>query len=117
MPTCRFCAAALRDIVVDLGTSPLANSYVLPERYAEMEPFFPLTVWFCGECGLVQVEEFATPGEIFSRYDYFSSYSKSWLRHACEYVELMTLRYGIGRDSQVVEIASNDGYLLQYFTR
>lgn len=115
MPTCRFCAAPLRDVVVDLGTSPLSNSYIPPNKYAAMEPFFPLTAWFCGECGLVQLEEFAAPCEIFSHYDYFSSYSDSWLRHARDYVQLMTNSYGIGRDSQVVEIASNDGYLLQYF--
>lgn len=115
MAICRFCAAPLKDVVVDLGTSPLSNSYVPPGKLSEMEPFFPLKVWFCGGCGLVQLEEFATPGEIFSRYDYFSSYSDSWLRHARDYVQFMTEQYGIGRDSQVVEIASNDGYLLQYF--
>ncbi len=115
MPTCRFCATPLRDVVADLGISPLSNSYVPPDKQTEMEPFFPLKAWFCGECGLVQLEEFATPGEIFSRYDYFSSYSDTWLRHAREYVDFMSGRYAVGRDSQVVEIASNDGYLLQYF--
>ncbi len=115
MPTCRFCATHLQDIVADLGTSPLSNAYIPPDKAAAMEPFFPLVVWFCRECGLVQLEEFATPGEIFSQYDYFSSYSDSWLRHARDYARLMTSRYGIGQNSQVVEVASNDGYLLQYF--
>ena len=115
MAECRFCHRVLSDVVIDLGASPLSNSYVPPERHMDMEPFYPLKVWFCPQCGLVQLEEFTSPDAIFSDYDYFSSYSNTWLTHAERYVEHMTRDYGIGKGSQVVEIASNDGYLLQYF--
>ncbi len=115
MAECRFCHHILQDVVIDLGASPLSNAYVPPERHMEMEPFYPLKVWFCPECGLVQLEEFTSPSAIFSDYDYFSSYSDTWLDHARRYVSHMMQDYGIGADSQVVEIASNDGYLLQYF--
>lgn len=115
MAECRFCGRVLHDVVIDLGASPLSNAYVPPERHMDMEPFYPLKVWFCPQCGLVQLEEFTSPDAIFSDYDYFSSYSDTWLAHAQRYVEHMTSDYDIGKDSQVVEIASNDGYLLQYF--
>jgi SAM-dependent methyltransferase len=117
MMSCRFCGTILDDVVVDLGTSPLSNSYVPKEKYMAMEPFFPLTAFFCHQCGLVQLDEFAPPQEIFSDYDYFSSYSETWLAHASDYVELMTSKYDLGPKNQVVEIASNDGYLLQYFVQ
>jgi SAM-dependent methyltransferase len=113
--SCRFCRASLEDIFADLGSSPLANSYLPPERLEAMEPFYPLRALVCGRCLLVQLEEFESPAQIFSDYAYFSSYSKSWLEHARGYVELMIARLGLGEDSQVVEVASNDGYLLQYF--
>jgi SAM-dependent methyltransferase len=95
--------------------SPLANAYVPPERAAAMEPFFPLRVLVCDGCFLVQLEEFETPENLFTDYAYFSSYSTTWLEHARRYTETMVERFGIGGGSKVVELASNDGYLLQYF--
>jgi len=112
---CRFCGYPLRQSFVDLGMSPLANSYVEPEALQRMEPFFPLHVWVCEHCLLVQLPETESPEAIFSDYAYFSSYSTSWLRHAESYVAAMVERFGFDQESQVVEIASNDGYLLQYF--
>ena len=113
--TCRFCGAAVDGVFADLGSSPLANSYLPPERVNAMEPFYPLRALVCGRCFLVQLEEFETPERIFSEYAYFSSYSSSWLEHARAYVEQMTDRLALDGDSHVVEIASNDGYLLQFF--
>jgi SAM-dependent methyltransferase len=113
--TCRFCGASLTEIFADLGMSPLSNSYLTAEQAMGMEPTYPLLAWVCSECLLVQLQEFETPDEIFSDYAYFSSYSSSWLTHAEHYVEQMIDTYGIGTGSQVVELASNDGYLLQYF--
>ncbi len=112
---CRFCHAPLDDVFADLGMSPLANSYLPPERANAMEPFYPLRALVCAKCFLVQLEEFETPEQIFSDYAYFSSYSSSWLEHCERYAEQMIERLGLGADSQVVEIASNDGYLLQFF--
>jgi SAM-dependent methyltransferase len=112
---CRFCGAPLEAVFADLGMSPLANSYVSPERVNAMEPFYPLRALVCGECFLVQLEEFETPHEIFSDYAYFSSYSTSWLEHSRSYTEQMIERLALGPRSHVVELASNDGYLLQYF--
>jgi 2-polyprenyl-3-methyl-5-hydroxy-6-metoxy-1,4-benzoquinol methylase len=113
--TCRFCGASLEYIFADLGMSPLANSYLARTQLHQMEPFYPLRVRVCGECFLVQAEDFESPDHIFSEYAYFSSYSDSWLEHARAYVETAAVRFGLGPDSRVVEIASNDGYLLQYF--
>lgn len=112
---CRFCETALQYTFVNLGMSPLANSYLKPDRLNAMEPFYPLHVYVCGKCLLVQLEEFETPSHIFSDYAYFSSYSDSWLRHAREYAAMTMERFGLGTGSSVMEIASNDGYLLQYF--
>jgi hypothetical protein len=112
---CRLCGAPLRDVFVDLGSSPLANSYLLPECVGAMEPFYPLRALVCSACFLVQLEEFETPAKIFSDYAYFSSYSTSWLEHSRRYSEQMIERLGLGEHSQVVELASNDGYLLQFF--
>jgi SAM-dependent methyltransferase len=112
---CRFCAAPVDAVFVDLGASPLANSYLTPEQVNGMEPCFPLRALVCGNCFLVQLEEFETPERIFSDYAYFSSYSSSWLEHSRRYAELMIDRLGLGPTSHVVEIASNDGYLLQFF--
>ena len=95
--------------------SPLCESYVPPERLNQMEPFYPLHVYVCANCFLVQLQEYVTPDEIFSEYAYFSSYSDTWLEHARKYTELMIERFRLTRKSHVVEIASNDGYLLQYF--
>jgi SAM-dependent methyltransferase len=112
---CRFCGAPVTDVFADLGMSPLANSYLPPERVNSMEPFYPLRALVCANCFLVQLEEFETPEQIFSDYAYFSSYSSSWLDHSRRYAEQMIERLALDGDSQVVEIASNDGYLLQFF--
>jgi SAM-dependent methyltransferase len=113
-PTCRFCAAPLHHTFVDLGMSPLCESYVPAERLGAMEHFYPLHAQVCERCLLVQLEEFVAPEEIFSEYAYFSSYSDSWVEHARKYVGMAVERFGIGRDSLVMELASNDGYLLQH---
>jgi SAM-dependent methyltransferase len=116
MPSaCRFCAAPLEHVFADLGMSPLANSYLTPEQANSMEPFYPLRAFVCSQCFLVQLEEFETPDQIFSEYAYFSSYSTSWLEHSRRYVDEMVDRFGVDERSHVVELASNDGYLLQYF--
>jgi SAM-dependent methyltransferase len=112
---CRFCANPLHHSVVDLGMSPLANSYLSAEQCNAGETFYPLHAYVCGNCLLVQLEEFERADAIFSDYAYFSSYSDSWLQHASAYTDLMVERFGFDSRSRVVEIASNDGYLLQYF--
>ena len=112
---CRFCGSPLTLSFADLGMSPPSNSYLKPEQLDRMERFYPLHAWVCGKCFLVQLEEFESPEEIFSDYAYFSSYSDSWLKHAKAYTEAMAKRFSLGPSSFVVEIASNDGYLLQYF--
>jgi SAM-dependent methyltransferase len=112
---CRFCGAPLSHVFVDLGASPLANSYLEPEALGKAEPFYPLTVYVCAECFLVQLPEEEKPEAIFSDYAYFSSYSESWLRHAEAYARRMIERFGFGPEQQVVEVASNDGYLLRWF--
>jgi len=113
--SCRFCGHQLRDTFADLRLSPPANSYVPMDRAGEPETFYPLHAYVCSECFLVQLPRVVDPEDIFSDYAYFSSYSDSWLRHAEAYVEQMVERFGFDASSQVVEIASNDGYLLQYF--
>jgi len=112
---CRFCAAPLEHTFVDLGMSPLCESYLAADQLDGMEPFFPLHVRVCGSCFLVQLPEYVPREEIFTEYAYFSSYSTAWLKHAEDYVATVTHRLGLGRDSLVVELASNDGYLLQHF--
>ena len=112
---CRFCSGTLGTVFADLGMSPLANSYLTPEQGNRMEPFYPLRALVCDRCKLVQLEEFETPERIFGDYAYFSSFSSSWLDHSRRYVEQMIERFDLGPESHVVEIASNDGYLLQYF--
>ncbi len=115
-PVCRSCGAPLSQTLVDLGLSPLANSYVPPERAGTACPRYPLHAWVCNTCYLVQVEDAVPADEIFNAdYAYFSSYSDSWLAHAKAYVEKMVDRLDLGPDDLVIEIASNDGYLLQYF--
>ncbi|MEJ2008185.1 MAG: class I SAM-dependent methyltransferase [Acidobacteriota bacterium] len=116
-PMCRSCGTPLRHTFVDLGLSPLANSYVKGEQLNRGELFYPLHVYICRNCLLVQVEVFETPKQIFSDYAYFSSYSETWLQHARTYVDRVTERFGLGPESHVVELASNDGYLLQYFVK
>jgi SAM-dependent methyltransferase len=112
---CRFCGAPLAHTFANLGMSPIANNYLREEDLGKMEPFYPLHALVCDQCFLVQLEEFESPEEIFSDYAYFSSYSTSWLEHCRRYVEMAAARFGLGPGSQVVELASNDGYLLQYF--
>ncbi len=112
---CRFCAAPLATTFVDLGVSPLANSYLREEDLARGETFYPLHVFVCDACLLVQLEEFASPEAIFSDYAYLSSVSESWLEHCRRYAEAAIARFGLGPSSLVVEVASNDGYLLRWF--
>ena len=112
---CRFCGAPLRQVVADLGSSPLSNSYLSPEQLQQAEATYPLCAYLCERCLLVQLPEFETPEAIFSDYAYFSSYSDSWLEHARRYVEMMIERFDISKRHLVVEIASNDGYLLRFF--
>ena len=114
-PACRFCNRALEHVFADLGMSPFANSYVEPDRLLEMEPFYPLKVYVCDGCRLVQLPEFESPEAIFGDYAYFSSFSDSWLDHSRRYVEAMIDRFGLDESSRVVEVASNDGYLLRFF--
>jgi 2-polyprenyl-3-methyl-5-hydroxy-6-metoxy-1,4-benzoquinol methylase len=112
---CRFCGTPLESVFADLGMSPLANRYLRQDQLAEVEPFYPLRALVCERCLLVQLEEFQTPDQIFSDYAYFSSYSTTWLEHSRRYAESAIERFRLGPQSQVVEVASNDGYLLQYF--
>jgi len=114
---CRFCATPLNHTLVDLGMSPLCESYVSRQNLNRMEPFFPLHVQVCDECFLVQLEEYVSVEQIFSEYAYFSSYSDTWLQHAADYVEMIVHRLGLAKGSLVVELASNDGYLLQNFVK
>lgn len=114
---CRFCGTALSISFADLGMSPLSNTYLREDQLHRMEPFYPLHAWVCESCHLVQLEEFESPDRIFSDYAYFSSYSDSWLDHARRYADAMVERFNFDRSSFVVEIASNDGYLLQHFHR
>ncbi len=113
--SCRFCMEQLTYSFCDLGMSPLSNSYIKQENREKMEAFFPLHAYVCDQCKLVQLEEFETPENIFSNYAYFSSYSSSWLEHAKKYANMMIERFELDDSHQVIEIASNDGYLLQYF--
>jgi len=110
---CRYCKSNASDIFVDLGMSPLSNAYVTTGT--EMERFFPLHAYVCAACLLVQLPVYEKPADIFDEYSYFSSYSASWLQHVRQYTDMIVERQGLGKDSFVVEIASNDGYLLQYF--
>jgi len=114
-PACRFCGERLSTEFADLGMTPPSNRYVAPERLTESEPFYPLRAYVCGRCFLVQIEQVQTPEAIFSDYAYFSSYSDTWLAHAKAFAARATARFGLGAGSHVVELASNDGYLLQYF--
>ncbi len=112
---CRFCKKPLRHLFLSLGSFPLSNSFLTREQLHQKEVFYPLEVYVCDSCFLVQLQEYETPENIFGDYAYFSSYSETWLKHAKEYAEEMIRLFQIGRNSFVIEIASNDGYLLQYF--
>ncbi|MFT4091995.1 MAG: class I SAM-dependent methyltransferase [Niabella sp.] len=113
---CRFCNTQLEDVFIDLGNSPASNSFLTGEQLNEPETFYPLKVYTCKKCFLVQVDEYKKSDAIFNKeYVYFSSYSTSWLAHAKKYTDVMQQRFGLDENSFVIEIASNDGYLLQYF--
>ncbi len=114
---CRFCGSAQRRTFVDLGMSPLCESYPAPADLNRGEVYYPLHVYVCEQCFLVQLEEYESAANIFTEYAYFSSYSDSWLKHAENYCEKMIAQLGLNNQSSVVEVASNDGYLLQYFVR
>jgi SAM-dependent methyltransferase len=113
---CRFCGARLQTSFVNLGMSPLCQTHIEPNQLNHMEPFYPLHAWVCDKCFLVQLEEYVAPANIFSsEYAYFSSYSDSWVEHARRYADMMRNRFALSSGSLVMEIASNDGYLLQHF--
>ena len=112
---CLSCGAALHHTFVDLGMSPLCESYVPKERLDQVEAFYPLHVYVCDQCFLVQLEQYVSPEAIFTEYAYFSSYADSWVEHMRRYADMITQRLSLTRDSLVVEVASNDGYLLQHF--
>jgi SAM-dependent methyltransferase len=113
---CRFCKTALKDVFVDLVNAPASNSYLTKEQLNEPETFYPLKIYVCQKCKLVQIDEYKKSDDIFDKdYAYFSSYSTSWLAHAKSYVQMMTQKLSLDASSHVTEIASNDGYLLQYF--
>ena len=115
---CRLCRAPLHHVFVDLGASPIANAYLTDRHLREPEVFFPLRVYVCDECLLVQVQDVQTREQIFADdYAYFSSYSSSWLAHCESYTEAVIDRFGLAPGQRIVEIASNDGYLLQFFHR
>ena len=115
MAGCLFCAEPLRRTFVDLGKSPLCESYLTAEQLNQMEPFYPLHVYVCEKCFLVQVQEYVSPERIFTEYAYFSSFSDSWLAHMKAYADIIAARLSLTDASRVVELGSNDGYLLQYF--
>ena len=115
MKKCRFCTSTQIESFVDLGMSPISNAYLPPNQLLLMEPFYPLHCYVCASCFLVQLEPVESPENLFGEYAYFSSYSDSWLRHAQIYKDYITSRLALNHNSYVVEIASNDGYLLQYF--
>jgi 2-polyprenyl-3-methyl-5-hydroxy-6-metoxy-1,4-benzoquinol methylase len=116
-PTCRFCGKELSQTFVDLGMSPLCESFLPADQLNHMEPFYPLHVWVCDACFLVQLEQYVAVENIFTEYAYYSSFSTSWLDHAKRYTQAMIERFKLGKEQFVVEIASNDGYLLQYFVQ
>jgi len=114
---CRFCRTKLNHIFIDLGKTPLANSYLTEEQINKAELFYPLRVYVCSKCFLVQIDEFESSKKIFSNYAYFSSYSQTWLNHAKDFVNKTIKRFNINDTNLIIEIASNDGYLLQYFKK
>jgi SAM-dependent methyltransferase len=116
-PSCRFCGAGLRQTFVDLGMSPLCETYPSAHDLNHGEVYYPLHAYVCSQCFLVQLEEYESEENIFTDYPYFSSYSDSWLKHCENYCSRMMQRLGLSENSFVVEVASNDGYLLQYFVK
>ncbi|MEQ1710903.1 MAG: methyltransferase domain-containing protein, partial [Hyphomicrobium sp.] len=113
--SCRVCGAKFEHTVVDLGVTPLCESFLAADEINRMEPFYPLHARVCGDCFLVQIDQYVAPAHIFTEYAYFSSYSTSWVAHAKAYVEAIVPRLSLGAGSMAVELASNDGYLLQHF--
>ncbi len=114
---CLSCGGELSNVFVDLGMSPLCESFLAKEDLNKMEPFYPLVVYVCANCWLVQLEKYVSVEEIFTEYAYFSSYSDSWVDHARRYTDMITERLGLTKNSFAVEVASNDGYLLQHFVK
>ena len=114
---CRFCKSSLTNIFLDLGMSPMANSFLKPTELDTKEPHYPLCSYVCSNCFLVQLDEFEKPQEIFSNYAYFSSFSTTWLDHVKEFVNQSINQFKIDKEKHVIEIASNDGYLLQHFKK
>jgi hypothetical protein len=112
---CRGCGARLEQQLIDLGMSPLCESFLAADQVNAMEPFYPLNVYVCGECKLAQLQQYVSAADIFTEYAYFSAYSESWVQHAKSYTGMIIDRLGLGSRSYVVELASNDGYLLQHF--
>ncbi len=112
---CRFCNTNLKNIFADLGNTPFANSFLRSEQTENKEVSYPLCAYVCSKCFLVQVDEFESPDSIFTNYAYFSSYSKTWINHVKQFVENVSKRFSLNEKHQVIEIASNDGYLLQFF--
>ena len=115
LPKCSFCNNDLTHTFINLGMQPLCEDFVKAEQLNQMEPHYPLHTYICDNCFLVQLQEFVDPSEIYKGYDYFSSYSDSWVHHAKKYTELMIDKFNLNKNSLVAEIASNDGYLLQWF--
>ncbi|WP_295556566.1 class I SAM-dependent methyltransferase [uncultured Hyphomicrobium sp.] len=113
--SCRFCQAPLTQRFADLGRTPLANSYLGADQLQRSEPSYPLVVFVCSDCRLVQADAFVPPEDIFGHYAYFSSYSESWVQHAQRFASMARCRFGLTESSQVIEVASNDGYLLRHF--
>ena len=109
---CRLCNRSLETTFINLGMSPLCESFQTAEQIDEMEPYYPLHALVCDGCFLVQLQEYVKPEHIFTEYAYFSSYSTSWVDHARRYCEMIKARLSLGANSRVYEIASNDGYLL-----
>ena len=114
---CRFCATPLKQTLVDLGMSPLCESYVSREQLNQMEAFYPLHVKVCEQCFLAQLEEYVSVEHIFTEYAYFSSFSDTWLKHAADYTDMIVKRLGLDGESLAIELASNDGYLMQNFVK
>ena len=114
-PKCAFCSTELKHTFVDLGMAPMVSAYLNDEKLTDVEHFYPMRAYTCDQCFLVQLPQAQTPSEIFGDYPYFSSMSSSWLKHAENFANFAVDKFGLNKDSKVIEVASNDGYLLQFF--